>query len=57
MKTVRLNRLKPFYLKRTVRLGENDAETSSYGFGVRFDPPKTDLTVGFVVNKLFYELR
>lgn len=45
------------FLKRTVRLGEDDAGTSAYGFGVRFDPPKTDSTAGFVVNKLFYELR
>ena len=45
------------FLKRTVRLGENDAGTSAYGFGVRFDPPKTDASAGFNINKLFYELK
>ena len=45
------------FLKRTVRLSETDAGTSVYGFGVRFDPPKTDSSAGFVVNKLFYELK
>ncbi|HEX8637618.1 MAG TPA: hypothetical protein VF692_06125 [Pyrinomonadaceae bacterium] len=45
------------FLKRTVRLGETDAGTSVYGFGVRYDPPKIDTGAGFHINKLFYELK
>jgi hypothetical protein len=45
------------FLNRTVRVNQNDAGTTVFGIGVRFDPPKTDSSVGFVINKLFYELK
>jgi hypothetical protein len=45
------------FLKRTARLGKTDAGASVYGFGVRYDPPKTDANAGFHINKLFYELK
>lgn len=45
------------FLNRTVRVNQNGGETTVFGLGVRFDPPKMNLDVGFVVNKLFYELK
>jgi len=52
-----LEKFEAAFLNRTVRLDQNGAETTVFGLGVRFDPPKMDLDVGFVINKLFYELK
>ena len=45
------------FLNRTVRLNQNDNGTTVFGLGVKFDPPKANPEIGFVINKLFYELK
>jgi hypothetical protein len=45
------------FLNRTVRASKNDAGTTTFGIGVAFVPPKMDLGSGFVLNKLFYEMK
>lgn len=45
------------FLNRTFRGSKNDAGTTTFGLGVAFNPPRMDLNVGFVINKLFYELK